>query len=156
MHHFGCGMNWIKGYYMIVKVKNETFWFSTYSVEMHSLTSSSFITCICLMRRDVWFANHLVNFVELVVTNLTMVYDLWNKPMVSIATKELKYERGHLPPSWLRYWSLMKFGPLIPMNTFRYFQLFWKRFASLFQNVLMCVLTNHLHIINFTEIRPSF
>ena len=46
MHHFGCGMNWIKGYYMIVKVKNETFWFSTYSVEMHSLTSSSFIICL--------------------------------------------------------------------------------------------------------------
>ena len=43
MHHFGCGMNWIKGYYMIVKVTNETFWFSTYSMEMHSLTSSSFI-----------------------------------------------------------------------------------------------------------------
>ena len=21
MHHFGCGMNWIKGYYMIVKIK---------------------------------------------------------------------------------------------------------------------------------------
>ena len=40
MHHFGCGMNWIKGYYMIVKVKNETFWSSTYSMEMHSLTSS--------------------------------------------------------------------------------------------------------------------
>ena len=37
MHQFGCGMNWIKGYYMIVKVKNETFWFSTYSMEMHSL-----------------------------------------------------------------------------------------------------------------------
>ena len=31
---------------MIVKVKNETFWFSTYSVEMHSLTSSSFIICL--------------------------------------------------------------------------------------------------------------
>ena len=45
MHHFGCGMNWIKGYYMIVKVQNETFWFSSYSVEMHSLTSSSFIIC---------------------------------------------------------------------------------------------------------------
>ena len=43
MHHFGCGMKWIKGYYMIVKVKNETFWFSTYSMETHSLTSSSFI-----------------------------------------------------------------------------------------------------------------
>ena len=40
MHHFGCGngMNWIKGFYMIVKVKIETFWFSTYSMEMHSLT----------------------------------------------------------------------------------------------------------------------
>ena len=48
MHHFGCGngMNWIKGYYMIVKVKIETFWFSTYSMEMHSLTSSSFIICL--------------------------------------------------------------------------------------------------------------
>ena len=46
MHHFGCGMNWIKGYYMIVKVKNETFWFSTYLMEMHSLTSSSFIICL--------------------------------------------------------------------------------------------------------------
>ena len=46
MHHFGCDMNWIKGYYMIVKVENETFWFSTYSVEMHSLTSSSFIICL--------------------------------------------------------------------------------------------------------------
>ena len=39
-------MNWIKGYYMIVKVKIETFWFSTYSMEMHSLTSSSFIICL--------------------------------------------------------------------------------------------------------------
>ena len=48
MHHFGCGngMNWIKGYYMIVKVKIETFWFSTYSMEMHSLTSSFFINCL--------------------------------------------------------------------------------------------------------------
>ena len=46
MHHFGCGMNWIKGYYMIVKVQNETFWFSTYSMEMHSLTLSSFIICL--------------------------------------------------------------------------------------------------------------
>ena len=46
MHHFGCSMNWIKWYYMIVKVKNEIFWFSTYSVEMHSLTSSSFIICL--------------------------------------------------------------------------------------------------------------
>ena len=48
MHHFGCGngMNWIKGYYMIVKVKNLTFWFSTYSMEMHSLTWSSFIICL--------------------------------------------------------------------------------------------------------------
>ena len=46
MYHFGCGMNWIKGYYMIVKVKSETFSFSTYSVEMHSLTSSSFIICL--------------------------------------------------------------------------------------------------------------
>ena len=46
MHHFGCGMNWIKGYYMLVKVKDETFWFSTYSMEMHSLTSSSFIICL--------------------------------------------------------------------------------------------------------------
>ena len=46
MYHFGCGMNWIKGYYMIVKVKNETFWFSTYSMEMHSLTLSSVIICL--------------------------------------------------------------------------------------------------------------
>ena len=23
--HFRCGMNWIKGYYMILKEKNETF-----------------------------------------------------------------------------------------------------------------------------------
>ena len=46
MHHFGCGMNWIKGYYMIVKVQNETFWVSTYSMEIHSLTSSSFIICL--------------------------------------------------------------------------------------------------------------
>ena len=46
MHHFGCGMNWIKVYYMIVKVKNATFWFSTYSMEMHSLTSSSVIICL--------------------------------------------------------------------------------------------------------------
>ena len=33
---------------------------------------------------------------------------------------------------------------------------FAKRFASLFQNVFMCALTNHLHIINFTWIRASF
>ena len=46
MHHFGCGMNWITGYYMIVEVKNETFWFSTFLMEMHSLTSSSLITCL--------------------------------------------------------------------------------------------------------------
>ena len=31
---------------MIVKVQNETFWFSTYSMEMHSLPSSSFIICL--------------------------------------------------------------------------------------------------------------
>ena len=31
---------------MIVKVKNETFSFSTYSMEVHSLTSSSFIICL--------------------------------------------------------------------------------------------------------------
>ena len=31
---------------MIVKVKIETFWFSTYSMEMHYLTSSSFIICL--------------------------------------------------------------------------------------------------------------
>ena len=31
---------------MIVKVQNETFWFSTYSMEMHSLTSSFFIICL--------------------------------------------------------------------------------------------------------------
>ena len=55
MHHFRCGMNWINGYYMIVKVKNENFWFSTYSMEMHSLTSSSFITC--LWGEMVWFEN---------------------------------------------------------------------------------------------------
>ena len=82
----------------------------------------------------------LFNFVKLVVTNLMMVYHLWNKPMVSITTNELKYERGHFPlpspsPPPPRYWSLMKFGPLVPMNTSRHFQLFWKRFASLFQNV---------------------
>ena len=41
----------------------------------------------------------------------------------------------------LRYWSLMKFGPLVPVNTFRHFQLFRKRFASQFQNVFMCALT---------------
>ena len=46
MHHFVCGMNWIEGYYMIVKVKTETFWLSTYSMEMHSITSSSFIICL--------------------------------------------------------------------------------------------------------------
>ena len=48
MHHCGCGngVNWIKGYYMIVKVKIEINWFSTYSMEMHSLTSSSFIICL--------------------------------------------------------------------------------------------------------------
>ena len=46
MHHFGWGMNSIKGYYMVEKVKNETFRFSTYSMEMHSLTSSSFIICL--------------------------------------------------------------------------------------------------------------
>ena len=42
------------------------------------------------------------NFVERVdVTNLAMVYDIWNKPMVSITTEELKYERGHLAPHLL-------------------------------------------------------
>ena len=57
---------------MIVKVKNETFWFSTYSMEMHSLISSSFIICLwgetfgsrtillfkgVLMFRNVWTVN---------------------------------------------------------------------------------------------------
>ena len=63
-----------------------------------------------------------------------------------------------LPPphSWLHYWSLINFGPLVPMKTSMHFQLFWKKTASLFQIVFMCVLTNHLPIVNFTEIKASF
>ena len=42
--------------------------------------------------------------------------------------KKLKHERGHLPPfPRLRYWSLMKFGPLVPMHIFRHFQLFLEK-----------------------------
>ena len=64
--------------------------------------------------------------------------------------------RGDIwPPSWLRYWSLMKFGPLIPMNT-----AFPVVLEKICLNVSKCfhvhALTNHLHIINFTEIRASF
>ena len=92
----------------------------------------------------------LLNFVELVVTNLTMVYDLWNKPMVSIATEELKYERP-LPPSPA---TLLVLNEVWALGTYEYFQAFpvvFKRFASLFQNV-QCVRSQ----INFTEIRASF
>ena len=66
MHHFGCGMNWIKGYYMIVKVKNETFWFSTYLMEMHSLTSSSFVICLwgeTLRSRTILYSEVIAKYV---------------------------------------------------------------------------------------------
>ena len=58
MHHFGCGMNWIKGYYMIV---NEKKW----NLLIFNLFSgNTFLNIVILyyllMRRDVWFANHLV------------------------------------------------------------------------------------------------
>ena len=62
MHHFGCGngMNWIKWYYMIVKVKN-------WNLLIFNLFSgNAFLNIVILyyllMRRDVWFENHLVYF----------------------------------------------------------------------------------------------
>ena len=77
MYHFGCGMNWIKGYYMIVKVKNETFWFSTYSMEMHSFTSSSFIICL-------WgetFGSRTILFMNLLVKIYKKRYDRPNETL---------------------------------------------------------------------------
>ena len=58
MHHFGCGMNWIKRYYMIVKVKK-------WNLLIFNLFNGiAFLNIVILyyllMRRDVWFANHLV------------------------------------------------------------------------------------------------
>ena len=88
MHHFGCGMNWINGYYMIVKVKNETFWFSTYSVEMHSLTSSSFIICLwgeTFGSRTILFTNLWIlflnspYFLKKLGKNLNILGPLWHK-----------------------------------------------------------------------------
>ena len=66
-----------------------------------------------------------------------MFFDLWNKPSVSIATEEFKYERGH-PLSWLRCWSLMMFEPLVPMDTSRHFQLFRKDLPHCFK-MFSCV-----------------
>ena len=46
------------------------------------------------------------------------------------------------------------------LGTYGYFQAFpvvlGKKNASLFQNVFMCALTNHLHIVNFTEKKSTF
>ena len=75
MHHFGCGngMNWIKGYCMIVKVKIETFWFSTYSMEMHSLTSSSFIICL---RGETFGSRTILLKVALIIRAYSVLSDM--------------------------------------------------------------------------------
>ena len=60
MHHFGCGngMNWIKGYYMIVTGKNWNL------LIFNLFNGNAFLNIVILyyllMRRDVWFENHLV------------------------------------------------------------------------------------------------
>ena len=58
MHHFWCGMNWIKGYYMIVKVKKWNLLIFTL------FNGNAFLNIVILyyllLRRDVWFENHLV------------------------------------------------------------------------------------------------
>ena len=82
MHHFGYGMNWIKGYYLIVKVKNETFWFSTYSMEMHSLTSSSFIICLwgeTFGSRTILFTKKLPKFVQLGLSDFVQISQAYGK-----------------------------------------------------------------------------
>ena len=59
MHHFGCGVNWIKGYYMIVKKKTKLLIFNFFN-------GNAFLNIVILyyllMRRDIWFKNHLVIF----------------------------------------------------------------------------------------------
>ena len=60
--------------------------------------------------------------------------------------------------------TLLVLNEVWALGTYEYFQafpvffFFWKRFASLFQNVFMYVCAHklHLHIINLTEIRASF
>ena len=88
-----------------------------------------------------------------VVTNLTMVYDLWNKPMVSIATEELKYEREHLPPPpppppRLGYWSLQVWIWILPGIS----SCFGKDLPQCFK-MFSCVRlqTSFAYIINFNK-----
>ena len=50
-----------------------------------------------------------------------MVYDLWNEPMLSIATEELKYERGHLPPPPP---TLLILNEVWALGTYEYFKAF--------------------------------
>ena len=113
----------------------------------------------CIFLRSNANFKSLFNFVELAVTNLTMVYDLWNKPMVSIATEEVKYERGHLPPPPFRLATLLVLNEVWALGTYEYFQAFavgLEKICLTVSKCFMCALTNHLHIINFTEIRASF
>ena len=99
MHHFGCGngMNWIKGYYMIVKVKIETFWFSTYSMEMHSLTSSSFIICL-------WgetFGSRTILYKQNIVFEANVMFDGQKWEFLSI--KKCSFSNSACLISWKRF-----------------------------------------------------
>ena len=65
--------------------------------------------------------------------------------------------RGDICPPLLA--TLLALNEVWALGTYEYFQAFpvvLEKNTSLFQNVFMCALTNHLHIINFTEIRASF
>ena len=94
------------------------------------------------------------NFVERVdVTNLAMVYDIWNKLMVSITTEELKYERAHLAPLLA---TLLVLNEVWALDSYEYCIVLEKICLTVSKYFYVHALTNHLHIINFTEIRASF
>ena len=59
MHYFGCGMNWIKGYYMI-DCEGKKWNPSIFNLFNGNAFLNIVILYYLLMRRDVWFANHLV------------------------------------------------------------------------------------------------
>ena len=107
---------------MIVKVKNETFWFSTYSMEMHSLTSSSFIICL-------WgetFGSRTILFPILLVyvpLNDVRAYIAWslNPNYVNLFTRMISNFKYKRPPPGVResrvveiakLWSLPTSAPL--------------------------------------------
>ena len=88
IHHFGCGMIWIKGYYMIVKVKND------FNLLISNLfNGNAFLTIVILyylpIRRDVWFKNHLVLY------NLYKNLDFWEKFKRKSIEKGLKLKLKH-------------------------------------------------------------